>query len=225
MTLKTREGIAAIDARLSCFRGRKADLLGGVVPHIGHIGHLHSSFFNSSFFSLPWHEDRQGTCVVSVAPEGPSSATTVDRGPTTVADRRSDAVPDRRFTAGGFTAVLSAELGADRGAPGQARRMLIAALRRGDCEDRLIQDAALVLTELAANAVLHACSPFSVSVSSNDGTLRIAVGDKRPLGSTRASRQLVPHLGRGLGLIDAISACWGTSPASGGKIVWAELRM
>jgi anti-sigma regulatory factor (Ser/Thr protein kinase) len=214
MTLRTREGIAAIDARLSYFCDRKTDFVGTVVPHIAQAFHLRSSI------SPAWHEDRQTT--------GGGSTAAAYRGPTAAANEDPTAVADRGPTAAanrGSTAVLAAEFGAEREAPGQARRMLVAALRRGGCDERLIQDAALVLTELAANAVLHACSPFSVSVSSGDSTLRIVVGDSRPLDSVRAGRELIPRPGRGLGLIDAVSACWGTSGASGGKVVWAELRL
>jgi len=133
---------------------------------------------------------------------------------------------DRQDTAEGSADFeLAAKFSAARGAPGQARRMVVAALRRRGYGDTLVQDAALVLTELSANAVLHAGSPFSVSVSSEDSTLRIAVGDSRPLDGVSASHGLIPHPGRGLGLIEAVSACWGTAAVSGGKIVWAELRV
>jgi hypothetical protein len=116
---------------------------------------------------------------------------------------------------------LTAKFDAERDAPGQARRMIVAALRQKGYEDTLVQDAALVLTELAANAVLHAGSPFSVSVSLEDSMLRIAVGDRMPL----AGHGLIPRQGRGLGLIDAVSTRWGTAVVSGGKIVWAKLHL
>src|SRR5580693_7432847 len=56
---------------------------------------------------------------------------------------------------------LAAEFGAEREDPGRARRMLVAALERSGYEDTLVHDAGLILTELAANAVVHAGSPFS----------------------------------------------------------------
>jgi anti-sigma regulatory factor (Ser/Thr protein kinase) len=120
---------------------------------------------------------------------------------------------------------LAAEFGAEREDPGRARRMVVAALRRRGYGDTLVHDAALVLTELAANAVLHASSPFSISVNSEDSVLRIAVGDRRPLAGSPAGLGLIPRPGRGLGLIDAISTRWGTAVLAGGKIVWAELEM
>jgi anti-sigma regulatory factor (Ser/Thr protein kinase) len=135
-------------------------------------------------------------------------------------------VEDRQDrTEGSKEFELAAEFGAGREDPGRARRMVVAALRRGGYGDTLVHDAALVLTELAANAVLHACSPFSISVSSKDSVLRIAVGDRGPLAGGPAGQGLIPRPGRGLGLIDAISARWGTAVLTGGKIVWAELEV
>lgn len=120
---------------------------------------------------------------------------------------------------------LAAEFDAERDAPGRARRMVVAALRRRDYQDRLVQDAALILTELAANAILHAGSPFSVSVSLEGSMLRIAVCDRDPIAGVPAGNELSPRAGRGLGLIDAISAGWGTTAVPGGKVVWAELEV
>jgi hypothetical protein len=120
---------------------------------------------------------------------------------------------------------LAAEFGAGREAPGQARRLVLAALRRKNYSDTVIADAALVVSELAANAVLHAGSPFSVSVRWRDPMLRIAVSDASPLlGGAPASRGLLPFPEHGLGLVEAVCARWGTEVHSGGKVVWAELR-
>lgn len=88
-----------------------------------------------------------------------------------------------------------------------------------------MQDAALVLTELAANAVLHTSSSFTVSVSSDGSMLRIAVCDGGPIAGVLAGHGLIPHPARGLGLIDAISADWGTAAVSGGMVVWADLSL
>ncbi len=120
---------------------------------------------------------------------------------------------------------LAAEFDAELDAPGRARRMVVAALRRGGYADRFVQDAALVMTELAANAVRHAGSSFTVSVSaSSEGSiLRIAVCDKGPIAGVFAGPGLIPRPGRGLGLIDAISTGWGTAAVPGGMVVWVEL--
>jgi anti-sigma regulatory factor (Ser/Thr protein kinase) len=120
---------------------------------------------------------------------------------------------------------LAAEFSAERDAPGQARRLVVDALERADHRKRLIQDAALVVSELASNAVLHARSPFSISVRREDPVLRIAVRDACPLADAMPDRGLIVHPGHGLGLIDALATCWGAEGSSDGKVVWAELRI
>jgi anti-sigma regulatory factor (Ser/Thr protein kinase) len=120
---------------------------------------------------------------------------------------------------------LAAEFPARLEAPGEARRLLISELRQWGLEEPLVQDAALVLTELASNAVRHAGTPFSVAVLAEDSTLRIAVGDACPLAATVPHRELAPPLAtHGLGLIDALAADWGVEHTPEGKIVWAQLR-
>ncbi|MGN6636703.1 MAG: ATP-binding protein [Oryzihumus sp.] len=83
--------------------------------------------------------------------------------------------------------------------------------------------AAVVLSELATNAVLHARTDFTVRLSRpGRQALRLSVTD----GSTRLPRRAEDLLhgpsGRGLRLIDALSAEWGAMlNGLGGKTVWA----
>lgn len=117
------------------------------------------------------------------------------------------------------------EFDAARNSPGEARRKVVMALRGRGYDDALIEDAALLVTELAANAVVHAESPFSVSVSSRDSMLRIDVADCGPMAADRTSQEWLPRQGHGLGLIDAICVRWGTDMAAEGKVVWGELQL
>jgi len=91
-----------------------------------------------------------------------------------------------------------------------------------------VRDAArLVASELTANAVVHAATPFDVTVVYTGHYLRVAVQD----GCTtkpRLKREPVPEVsptrystGHGLHVVEAISANWGCSRVPGGKIVWA----
>lgn len=118
---------------------------------------------------------------------------------------------------------LVAEFAAERDAPGQARRLVVAALREWGHDETLMENAALVLSELATNAVVHAGSPFSVTVREEDSMLRVAVQDARPLAATASEEGLIPRIGHGLGLIDALATRWGVESAPDGKVVWAEL--
>ena len=88
-----------------------------------------------------------------------------------------------------------------------------------------IDDAQLVVSELATNAVVHAGTPFSVSVRCDGTGIRISVHDRslalpivRQVGPTARS-------GRGLRLVTAVSRDWGVETTSDGKTVWAELPL
>jgi hypothetical protein len=125
---------------------------------------------------------------------------------------------------------LTASFPAEREAVGEARRMAVSALRRWGCEPMLVHDAALVVSELASNAVIHAESPFLVSLTAPDvrstpaATLRISVQDACPLTSARDGG-LVTRAGHGLAVIEALSTRWGADRALDGKLVWAELQI
>jgi anti-sigma regulatory factor (Ser/Thr protein kinase) len=94
------------------------------------------------------------------------------------------------------------------------------------------ESVALVVAELATNAVTHGCVKgrgFRLSLSVEpSGTLRIEVadprGDRRPLPRRIAAPD--DEGGRGLLLVDALAARWGSEPWSpSGKVVWAEIAL
>lgn len=89
-----------------------------------------------------------------------------------------------------------------------------------------LDDALLVVSELAANALTHARSSYSIRLSATAHVLRIEVDDT---GSGTPEPQPLTEdeeHGRGLHLVDALAASWGMeSAASGGKRVWAELAL
>jgi len=105
--------------------------------------------------------------------------------------------------------------------PGRARRLLADALRACDCEPGLVDAAALVLSELASNAVRHVGSPFSIRATLEGATLRLAVEDHGWL--SRAA--MVVRQAHGLGVVDALAADWGVKPTARGKLVWVELPL
>jgi MEDS: MEthanogen/methylotroph, DcmR Sensory domain/Histidine kinase-like ATPase domain len=119
--------------------------------------------------------------------------------------------------------IVEADFPADAGAPGRARRRVVEALRERQLAEDVIDDAALVVSELASNAVRHAGSSFSVAVALDTSSLSLAVSDARPLERTNAARGLPASPLHGLGVIDAISLDWGTEGTSTGKVVWVEL--
>jgi hypothetical protein len=106
-----------------------------------------------------------------------------------------------------------------REAPTAARHFAAATLNAWGAGD-LADDAALVVTELAANAMVHAHSAFTVVMSVHDDLLRISVRDAGRLGDTRL-RAAPLH---GLGAVDALASRWGVeSLGNAGKTVWVDL--
>ena len=112
--------------------------------------------------------------------------------------------------------------GCSRDAPGAARHFAVATLSGWDAGD-LADDVALVVTELAANAVVHARSEFTVILAAQGDRVRISVRDISPLPAEGASA-LAPAPLHGLGAVNALASRWGVeSLGHGGKTVWVEL--
>jgi MEDS: MEthanogen/methylotroph, DcmR Sensory domain len=108
-----------------------------------------------------------------------------------------------------------------REAPADARHFAVDALPRLGAAD-LADDAALVVTELAANAIVHARSGFTVDLAARPDLLRISVRDASPPPAAASLPAAPLH---GLGAVDALASRWGVErlgPA--GKAVWVELR-
>lgn len=85
--------------------------------------------------------------------------------------------------------------------------------------------AAMIVTELATNAALHAgAGPFTVSVSlDGSGVLHLAVSDRSPRWPRRCDYSAEATTGRGLKLVDGLCSHWGVRPQGGGKVVWADI--
>jgi len=115
------------------------------------------------------------------------------------------------------------QFAADATAPGDARRLVADALRRAGNDRRHLDDAQIVISELAANAVRHANTPFSVSVRSTLSLVRIEARDRsHALPVLREERHTTPS-GRGMRIVEALASRWGVELTPDGKVVWAEL--
>jgi anti-sigma regulatory factor (Ser/Thr protein kinase) len=112
-------------------------------------------------------------------------------------------------------------------APAQARAFVRL------CGDRLLgsrlNDALLMTSELATNAVRYGVAPLSLSVTTTPTTFTVGVYDA---GAPLAAAHLRPQVpgihgvhGRGLPIVSALSARWGATTAEdrAGKTIWFEL--
>ena len=109
-------------------------------------------------------------------------------------------------------------------APGVARAFLRCATEEWGVDDDLAQDAAMVITELVANAVDHARTESTLSIGVAHGGLCVSVRDTRP-GPVLRPAPIDPTAarGRGLQMVDALTSAWGVTLQAGGKTVWAVL--
>lgn len=85
--------------------------------------------------------------------------------------------------------------------------------------------AVLLTTELVTNAIVHARTDFALRVTSHDDRLRVEVSD-----SSLEPPRLVPirgleDHGRGLHLVEALSASWGVDWRDDHKVVWFEVTL
>lgn len=86
----------------------------------------------------------------------------------------------------------------------------------------LVDAVRLVVSELATNAILHANTPFTVTLSGTGQSVLLGVRDASDSVPIMRSANPMAEGGRGLSIVDVVSENWGVSYAPGGsKSVWA----
>lgn len=89
--------------------------------------------------------------------------------------------------------------------------------------EHLGDDAVLVVSELATNAVTHARSDVSVALERQGSGVRVVVGDaSSSVPGAREPDRDRPG-GRGLSMVDVLADAWGYELVGGGKLLWAHL--
>lgn len=89
----------------------------------------------------------------------------------------------------------------------------------------VLDEARLLVSELATNAVVHAATDFSVSVHIGAGRVYVEVRDGDPLGI-----EVVDHLpgmpvrGQGLRIVGRLAGEWGSRSEDHGKVVWFSVE-
>jgi anti-sigma regulatory factor (Ser/Thr protein kinase) len=110
----------------------------------------------------------------------------------------------------------------DPAAVGPVRRQLRASLSAWGVDRDMIDTAALCMSELVTNAVVHAGSGCHVQVSWGAGTLTVEVrnpGSPPDLPEPDLSDPWQVH-GRGLQLVDALASRWGSDRDADGFSAW-----
>ena len=91
------------------------------------------------------------------------------------------------------------------------------------------QDAAIITSELVANAVQHACGNgaarigVTLTCAGSPAAVTVVVPDPSPRGPGRRETLADDEQGRGLQIVEALSAHWGWRCEDGGKAVFAVL--
>lgn len=216
------------DALRLCLAGPSVS----IIADLQHLSDPHGE--SMPFWLAAWRRARLETSSVQLAFSMPATAALSRRlrhleGPQprvfeTVPEARA-AIAERMVT----TDRLQARLEPRPTSVRAARELVARACHAWNLHHQLRQDALIIVSELAANAVQHARTDFIVTLSRTGTRLHVAVHD----GATRFPPPHRPAIvsplaplddrGRGLRLVHAIAAAWGAVPTRGGKVVWATL--
>lgn len=124
-----------------------------------------------------------------------------------------------------MTAVSAAlTLPADPRSPRRARDFVQATLHSWGLVT-VLDDAKLLTSELVTNAVLHARTQVTLTVTSDDerDVVRVSVSDQSPVVPRRRRYSSLATTGRGLNMVDDASQAHGVEPSAAGKAVWFEI--
>ncbi|MET7455261.1 SpoIIE family protein phosphatase [Streptomyces sp. NPDC005574] len=107
-----------------------------------------------------------------------------------------------------------------------ARRFSRRTLRTWGVPGEAMDPVLLVVSELVTNALVHTDGQVRLDLTLVNQRLRVAVTDSSPRTPVKpTSIGWEATGGRGILLVEAMSAVWGTVPVSGGKQVWSEIAL
>ena len=95
--------------------------------------------------------------------------------------------------------------------------------------DQYADDAAIITSELVTNVIQHVCGDgtqmvrVTLSRTRNPEAVTVAVSDSSPEGPAMRKTSPGSEQGRGLRIVEALSAHWGWYPEDGGKAIFAIL--
>ncbi|MFD7439638.1 SpoIIE family protein phosphatase [Streptomyces sp. NPDC059861] len=111
----------------------------------------------------------------------------------------------------------------DETAARRARNLAAGQLAEWDME-ALEDSTKSIISELVTNAVRHSTGPIDLRLIHHQ-VLTIEVSDTDPRSPRTRSARTMDENGRGLALVAQLSHRWGSRPAPGRKVVWAEANL
>ena len=126
------------------------------------------------------------------------------------------------------TRSCTVDLAVDLAAPRTARHLLRLLLAQwGICDEDVVGDAVLVVSELVTNACVHAEATggaLTIGVEAGD-ELVVWVADAHPGVPAQRSGGLDAESGRGLEILSQLAVRWAVEPRDAGKRVVAALQL
>jgi anti-sigma regulatory factor (Ser/Thr protein kinase) len=106
----------------------------------------------------------------------------------------------------------------------EVRRFVRSVLEDLGIGDDRIFECQLIADELAANAIQHAGTGYSVGVELTDTSVRVAVRDDSDVVPVARLSSAEALGGRGLSIVAGTASGWGTVPLGLGKETWADVQ-
>jgi anti-sigma regulatory factor (Ser/Thr protein kinase) len=139
----------------------------------------------------------------------------------------SDATPHRNSRGARDRVEIEAEIEADPTSAREARDAVTELLEQNGCDDRLMESARLVVSELVTNAVVHAGTHIGLRCRLDvvACSVRIEVTDMRPDAQPvlRASDSFGEGGGWGLKFVSTLGSNWGVATSEHHKTVWCDV--
>jgi serine/threonine-protein kinase RsbW len=105
-----------------------------------------------------------------------------------------------------------------------ARRFVTGTIRGAPAD--AVEVIELMVSELASNCIRHSDTRFEVAVIQTDQEIRVEATDFGGGEPMQRSPEPTDPTGRGLQIVDMLSADWGFEPRfAGGKTVWFRLEL
>lgn len=120
--------------------------------------------------------------------------------------------------------LLAVNLRPESGAPAIARQLATATCEAYGVDPEACHTAALLVSELVTNAVIHARTRVRLELHQATPRLWVGVTDQDEKSQVQVQRcsPLARH-GRGLEIVDSLARDWGVDRTASTKTVWFEL--